>query len=258
MGIANAGIISGDYTLENGQNVALQGLEWLSLDYTAGLSRTDIEDGFTDRYGNSWQVGEWQYATRAQTETLLGSLWNGTYAGFSAEDAIGANWFITQFGGLSYDTGYGVDRIDGKRNNSRSTNEDSSQFFFGEDGDCVINDDDYEEFDDIPSVSESSCIGHLKFGENYWNSVTAFNVDSGEYELSYDNSIDAAYGSFHEDAGVNMGLYSDNNSTIKNYENSAYGSLLVRNSAVAVSEPISLVIFSLALLALVRTKRQRR
>lgn len=66
---SNATLISGQRILSNGKSVALQGLGWLPLTYTSGMSRTDIEDGFTDHFGNTWDSSYWRYATRAETET---------------------------------------------------------------------------------------------------------------------------------------------------------------------------------------------
>ena len=108
---ADASILSGPQSTSGGKAVDLQGLEWMSLDHTAGLSREDVELGFTDRYDTVWGAGEWIYASRKQTEAMLGSLWGGTYNGHSADNADGAEWFLDHFGGLAYDDGYGEDRI---------------------------------------------------------------------------------------------------------------------------------------------------
>jgi len=65
---ANAGLVSGNHTTAEGKTVALQDLEWMSLDHTAGLSRGTVEGGFTDNFGTTWDAGVWAYATREQTE----------------------------------------------------------------------------------------------------------------------------------------------------------------------------------------------
>jgi hypothetical protein len=135
---AHAGFISGNYTLANGNNVALQGLEWMPLTYTVELSRVDIEDGFTDRFGGVWNAGDWRYASLIETKTLLGSLWGGSAAGWSNNNYVGANWFLSKFGGLANDTGYGSLRVDGKFNSYGMTAWDWSQFVFGDGNDCEL------------------------------------------------------------------------------------------------------------------------
>lgn len=91
---ANATFISGNKYLSNGSKVALQNLEWMPLTYTAGLTRVDIEDGFTDRFGNTWGADEWRYATKDETETLILSLWDKEFDGWSRGNAVGAWWFL--------------------------------------------------------------------------------------------------------------------------------------------------------------------
>lgn len=123
---AHAGFISGDHILSNGKSVELQNLEWMPLTYTQGLSRWDVEDGFTDRMGNSWSASDWRYATRDETEKLIGSLWGGIRQ-LDESNFAGADWFLSNFG-----TFYNY----------------SARFFFGADGDC-------------DSVRSMSCIGEV-------------------------------------------------------------------------------------------------
>jgi len=234
--VANAGLISGHHTTDDGKLVALQGLEWMSLDYTANLSRNDIEDGFTDQYGTTWAAGEWTYATRAQTENLLGSLWGGNYSGLSNDNSDGASWFIDNFSGLAFDTGFGVDRIDGKSNTGTVTNRDFSQFFFGSDLEC-------NEFQAI-----STCIGRVEYAENFFLDFNAINVSTGNSELSYLSSS-GPIGFLEESYGVDMGYDTINNSTVKHLGFTDVGSLLVR--VAKVPEPSTIAIFSLALIGLV-------
>lgn len=113
---AYAGLISGNHTTDGGKSVNLQGLEWMPLTHTAGLSRSQVgsSNGFTDRYGNEWKSGDWRYATRSETEILLGSLWGGVYSGFSSDNYDGAKWFFDFFGGIAFDTWINNERTDGK------------------------------------------------------------------------------------------------------------------------------------------------
>lgn len=100
---AHAGFISGTHTTSGGKTVNLQGLEWMPLAYTLGLSRNQVEDasGFTDRFNGKWKNGDWRYATRAETSLLLMSLHGGDDASqsfFDELNADGAKWFTKQFG----------------------------------------------------------------------------------------------------------------------------------------------------------------
>ncbi|HFG2245911.1 TPA: hypothetical protein ACGF9S_003386 [Vibrio cholerae] len=118
---AHAGFISGPKTFDGGKSVDLQGLEWMPLTYTAGLSRNQVEaaGGFTDRFGGVWNAGVWRYATRNETETLLGSLWGGRFNGWSHDNFAGAAIFLQWYGALYKDN-----------------NLSGSQFIFGADGEC--------------------------------------------------------------------------------------------------------------------------
>ena len=91
--VSHATIISGESYTEGGKSVALQGLECLSIDTTAGYSRTDIENG----YGGLIDDG-WRYANRLETATLLNSLWGGTYSGGHRSNGDGADWFFRHLG----------------------------------------------------------------------------------------------------------------------------------------------------------------
>lgn len=278
----NAGIISGTHYTDLGKLVDLQGLEWMSLEHTAGLSRNLIEDsnGFTDRYNTDWAAGEWVYASRAQTETLLSSLWGGNYNGWSRDNADGVAWFQSHFGMLAFDSGFGTSRIDGKLNSTTWTNYDETNFFFGNDGECT-------------SDFNSSCIGQLAYGELYTKNFTSQNVNTGIYEISY-SQFQSSAGYIDEISGADLfpqphtnPSYSDNNILDKLRSGLRdLGSLLVRstqgsnnggnttdsgsggsnnggnnntggtnvgnngptNNAVQVPEPSTLVIFTLSLI----------
>lgn len=90
---AQAAIVTGPHTTNAGKQVNLQGLEWLSLDMTRGISRDAVESG----YGGLTSDG-WRYATRNETANLLRSLWGGTYSGGSSDNGDGAVWFFTYLG----------------------------------------------------------------------------------------------------------------------------------------------------------------
>ncbi|MER2491115.1 PEP-CTERM sorting domain-containing protein [Catenovulum sediminis] len=235
---ANAGLISGDHTTAGGKTVALQGLEWMSLDHTAGLSRDDIEDGFTDNYGTTWAAGEWEYATREQTETLLGSLWGGVYSGWSSDNHDGASWFITNFGGLFWDTWSGTTRTDGKFNSDVWANLDRTFFIFGAGTECG-------------ATTDYSCRGDVRAGKLLDGDMVATHVVTLATEISTTGVTPGAgveVGYFDEWNGIDAG-YDSWNSTFPN--NLAFfhtGSLLVR--AVNVPEPSTIAIFALGMIGL--------
>jgi hypothetical protein len=236
---ANAGLISGSHLTADGKVVALQNLEWMSLDYTAGLSRVDVEDGFTDRYGTSWNAGEWTYATRQQTETLLHSLWGSTYGGWSQDNGDGATWFLETFGGLGYDIGYGVNRFDRKINVNGWLNYDFSQFLYGAYGDCGNSSTDW------------SCNAYIEAGYNYEYDKTAYTTVNSSVldELSY-TANSGKVGYFW--AGLS---HLHNHNTSSSNRHSEMGSLLVR--VVDVPEPSILSILVLGLMALgLRRKKE--
>jgi hypothetical protein len=90
---AQAAIVTGPHTTNAGKQVNLQGLAWLSLDMTRGISRDAVESG----YGGLTSDG-WRYATRNETANLLQSLWGGTTQGFTVDNGDGAVWFFTYLG----------------------------------------------------------------------------------------------------------------------------------------------------------------
>lgn len=145
---SHAGFISGTHILSNGKSVELQNLEWMPLTATQGISRLDIEDGFIDRMGSLWSASDWRYATRNETEKLLGSLWGGSNQ-LDESNFAGADWFLTHFGIFhNY----------------------SASFFFGADGDC-----DFQ--------STMSCIGEVSISYNEIYGVGNWGKFLNEYGL---------------------------------------------------------------------------
>ena len=131
---AQAGLISGEHMLSNGNKVALQGLQWMPLTYTVDMRRNDIEDGFTDRFGGVWNAGEWRYASRVETATLLRSLWDNQSNGWSAANFVGLTWFKANLALLGYDTGSGAGRVD----REGAGGHDWSDFAYGATGECGV------------------------------------------------------------------------------------------------------------------------
>ena len=226
--IAHATIISGNHVTAGGKTVNLQGLEWLSLDETANVSRTNIEAG----YGNFLNNG-WTYASRAQTETLLGSLWGGTYDGYSADNADGASWFISNFGAL---------REGGDFNSQNITGWNIANFFFGLDGECKT---------DVTLT----CVGYTIKADNYVASLTAFNVIDQVIEVSNPGGA-GPVGKFVDNYGVSMGVTDENAALSKSFNAPSYGSLLVRTAAAP--EPSAIALMGLGLLGFGVTRRKQK
>lgn len=240
---AKAGIISGLHTTEEGKTVNLQGLEWMSLDYTAGLNRFVIEssNGFTDRYGNTWASNEWRYATRTETETLFESLWGGQYNGFSADNADGTKWFIDNFGGLAFDTWTGTTRVDGVYNSSTWQGRDFSGVIYGTDGECS-------------TENWMTCYGRVYNADSWHRDISSTNVITNSFEVAYSTSQDVGLGSFSWFTGNMTGLKSTNYTEEKGDIMTFDGSLLVRSIhqvSVEVSEPSIFFIFLIGLAGLV-------
>ncbi|WP_039918683.1 PEP-CTERM sorting domain-containing protein [Cellvibrio mixtus] len=231
MGVnAHAVIISGDQVTSGGKQVALQGLEWLSLDHTVGFSRADIEDGFTDRFGNTWNAGDWRYATRAETTTLLSSLWGGVWTGelggWQSSNHDGASWFINAFEGLAYDSGFGNGRIDKTYTFPGGyKNHDFSQFFFG---------------------NQYECNGRYDF--------TCYGlVQVADYHSSSNNSEKTGW--LHKGYGLSM--QASNIATLSISSGVSRGSLLVRTAREPVNVPESsgLILLGLGLLGMMTRRR---
>jgi len=230
---AHAGFISGTQVTDGGKTVNLQGLEWMPLTYTAGLSRNQIEaaGGFTDRFGGVWNAGDWRYATRGETEALLGSLWGGVYDGYSADNYDGAATFLSLFGALSQQT-----------EQSRVLHE-STSFFFGDVNECSID----------PTRTCYGSVSAFYTPYSHWS----YNVVLKQSELL--GPLNTA-GMFSEYEGTNMHISTENAYATKNlsgiYE---YGSLLVRSAsepAYDVSAPNVVGLISLGLGALLLRRRK--
>jgi hypothetical protein len=115
---ANAGIISIENTnteFSIGSFANLQGLEWLSLDVTLGLSRTNVENGFIGNDNNAYSYSSnanrlndsWRYATNEEVESLINSLTynlsNYDPKRVTVNQFEAANWFNQNFGFVSID-----------------------------------------------------------------------------------------------------------------------------------------------------------
>ena len=246
---ANAGFISGNHTLTNGKKVALQGLEWMPLTYTAGLSRLDVEDGFTDRFGGVWASDNWRYATRLETENLLGSLWDKAYSGWSETNFLGAQWFLGYFGGLGFDSGYGPSREDKSYTWTSWTNLDYSEFYFGSSNEC-------------PNNWSGSCLGHVSAALSSMYDLGGVNVLTGNTEITYKANRNSGVAWFHEHNGINAGMDSTNSTVEPWLKSISLGSLLVREEVrvnpTPVSTPTVISCIALGLFGILTGRRKRR
>lgn len=238
--VSKADLISGTHLTDDGKTVDLQDLEWMSLEYTAGLSRIEVEGGFTDNYGTNWNANEWRYATRAETGILLNSLWGGVYEAWATNNADGATWFIKHFMGLAFDTGSGNSRVDGTQSNTLLSNYDWSDFLFGDSGECS-------------SDWTDSCLGSVAAMTDYRQNLITYNVLTSALELAHLSG--EPMGWIGDTTGAEFN-WNPTNLTLKTDDSdSTIGSLLVRKATV-VPEPSVLEIMTLGLLVL--SMRRRR
>jgi hypothetical protein len=203
----------------SGKNADLQGLQWLSLDLTEGVTRTSIESGFGGYFSDNWR-----YASREETETLLGSLWGGTASGWANNNFDGANWFINTFG-LS--------------TSWPNSNEVFTNFLFGETFECS-------------AWSGYTCAGSVKTYNN--SGVQKYGEDvNGSSILSY-SAYSGAAGYLHEKAGLNVG-YSNQNEVKFTYINgTGTGSLLVKSLSVPEPSIIALLLIGFIGIYILRHK----
>ncbi|MCP5144761.1 MAG: hypothetical protein H6978_08045 [Gammaproteobacteria bacterium] len=201
-------------------NADLQGLEWLSLDVTAGMSREDVE-------ASALLTTEgWRYATRSETEALINSLWGGVYNGYSPDNAPGALDFLTTWGILS-------------TANSGYTNPKSSSFIFGESGAC----------DASPAYSCLGTVTHFDDSPHGW---LVLNVNTGLNESPY---VSGMVGFFSDNVGGNFGVTDSNQLRLNVSQNAATGSLLVREAS-PVPLPPALSFLALGLFSLIGARRR--
>jgi hypothetical protein len=76
--------ISGQHTTDEGKKVSLSGMEWRTLNTTAGLTRKYIES----------HSDGWRYATKTEAAILLDSLWGHAVADWDSSNYDGAKWFF--------------------------------------------------------------------------------------------------------------------------------------------------------------------
>lgn len=226
---SHAGIINAsntNTTLSNGETADLQGLEWLTFDYTHGMARLAVEHNLGTIEG-----GGWRYATRGETETLLGSLWDGVYSGYSSGNAAGADWFLSTFGAIY------------THNSQLWTNHKKSSFYFGNTLQC--NPD-----------ALMTCFATVEFGDYYVADLRGINVFTGIFETSY-SAQSHGVGYFHELSGVNMNYDNHNHSGSIFFSSPYMTSLLVRDVEI-VPEPTSIALMGLGLLGFGVSRRKQK
>lgn len=188
----------------------LQGLEWLSLDETVGISRFDIENGYGGFFANGWR-----YATRNETETLLNSLII-TYLGSAPENMAAATWFLDTFGRLFI-------------YNSATQPQEVSQFFYGEDYACN------------PYTDEYSCWAFIELlWDDNWGGYYAYNIITGVVEVTTEIGDD--FGSI-----IYYGAPTLQYTLSKGHNHEYFSSLLVRSE---IPEPPVIVLVGLGFLGI--------
>lgn len=207
----------------------LQGLEWLTLDETLGVSRSSIEDGSS---GN-WLNEGWRYASRNETETIVNSIWGGTTDGWSSDNSAGAKWFVDVFG-ATY-----------QQNDSEFTNLVFSRFWFGDNLEC-------------DSSIGTTCEGGVGYADNIGFSISAPVLADGQWNLETTYiADDGPAGNIQDFRGANLGRIPDNNSGPSDATLTELGNLLVRD-ITPVPTPTTLPLFGIGLVGLGWLRRKTR
>lgn len=226
-----AGTISGQHFTNDGKEVALQGLEWLALDHTFAMSRQDVEDGFIDHVtGQTWQAGDWRYATVAETYALLNSLFGGEYLGYDVSNYDGAKWFLENF----YSTGVFANR-------RFWTNELSISLLYGAAGECGIG---------------TTCVDFIQAGDNYSDYLFANDINTLIMDPQHYAPNSGEVGVIGGVNGVIGHVVHGRHLTNRDVTEDSYGtgSLLVRT---VVPVPAAVWLFVSGILALIGCARAR-
>jgi len=209
----------------------LQGLEWLSLDETTNQSVDTFLGGFGGLVDDGWRL-----ASLGETQTLVGSLWDGVYDGYSAGNAAGAGWFIDVFGALN--TGQ----------NSAFYGISESNFTFGTLGDCGDN-------------SRPYCSGSIRYSLESRENTQALNVLTGDHEITTVPGS-GPYGAIIDGRGIDMGLGIQNLDIPSSGSGPNRGLLLVRQGSggpiVSIPEPSTLALLGIGLLGIGLVRRRRK
>ncbi len=238
--IINAAIINitnTDTSLNNGNFADLQGLEWLSLDETRGLSRIEIEanvGGFLD--------DNWRYANQLEVSLLFSSIWGGNHIdGWSDDNYDGAQWFKENFSMLGYDTFQDNNWIEGSYTDSYKTNHDYSNFIYGSETDCLI-------------IFDCTIWGKIILMESYYKDVSSINTDNGSLYITESGT---AVGWIRDSSAHLAPSNYPHNETAKTYSNNSVGSFLVRATSVPEPSIIALIFTGLFGLGFARVSVNR-
>lgn len=196
--LADADVVIGPQFTESGIRVETQGLEWLSLDATNNRSLASmisgLESGWTDNQGNQWEAGDWRFATRHETETLLTSLWGGALGlsssvSWATQNADGAKWFKDNLKMTAYDNAAGT------VTNSDLIRMDFGNFFFGI-GECGTS---------INKGYGQACFGSIHYAENILSDKTSYLTDADRNRTAVTYTADSGHaGSFFDTRGIKV------------------------------------------------------
>jgi len=166
---AEATIISGVKNVAGVGNVSMGGLQWLSLNHTSGMSRTEVELSLQNH--NNFGSGEfgWRYATLSEVKALLDQISVSSNFSYETGNLLGAEWFLSLFDPL-------VEFHNVNGGSYSYTYHARSTFFYGNDNECIAS-------------TLHSCVGTVRYtldsSLDMFNDVGLFSYPEGTQDKDY-------------------------------------------------------------------------